>query len=227
MTLVCTKAGWQCQAVTFFRVDIYSSLRYMSLTMLASSHIAFKEWAIVVETLAAGEQTVLLRKGGVREDGGQFHVEHREFWLFPTQYHEAERSIIPSKRPALRALAAGAETDFVSISQYATVDTVVPITDPELLARLQGRHIWAEHVLRDRFAFGREPGLHALVVRVYQRPSPVRLPIRATHGGCKSWIELETPLSTAGLAPVLHDTDFAAQRDEIRELLSPHAFAHS
>lgn len=198
----------------------------MSVAMLASSHIAFKEWAIVVETLAAGEQSLLLRKGGIREERGQFHVDHGEFWLFPTQYHEAERSIIPSKRPALRALAASAESDFVSITHYATVDTVVPITDPELLPRLQGRHIWAEQVLRDRFAFGRQPGLHALVVRVYQRPSPARLPLRATYGGCKSWIELETPLSTDGLTPVLGETDFAAQRDEICELLSPHALAH-
>src|SRR5258705_3213217 len=44
---------------------------------------AFKEWAIVVDALGRGEQIVILRKGGIREGRGGFHVEHPQFWLFP------------------------------------------------------------------------------------------------------------------------------------------------
>ena len=75
--------------------------------MRASSNTAFKEWAVVVDALGRGEQVLILRKGGIRESRGEFHVDHTSFWLFPTQYHEAERSIIPSKRPALRELVFG------------------------------------------------------------------------------------------------------------------------
>ena len=124
--------------------------------MQPSSQIAFKEWAVVVDALGRGEQVLILRKGGIREQRGQFEVDHREFWLFPTQYHEAERSIIPSKRPRLREITAAAPKDAVDIEYYAVAESVVQITSPETLKRLQGRHIWSEQILRERFQFGRE-----------------------------------------------------------------------
>ena len=58
--------------------------------MMAETKVAFKEWAVVVEALGAGEQILILRKGGIHEQRGQFTVAHGEFWLFPTQYHEDE-----------------------------------------------------------------------------------------------------------------------------------------
>jgi len=195
--------------------------------MERNSQIAFKEWAVVVDALDWGEQILILRKGGIREERGQFQVDHREFWLFPTQYHEAESSIIPSKRPRLREIAAAAATGVVDIQDYAVVDLVLRVNDAAVLRRLQGRHIWSEAVLEERFRFGREPGLHALLTRVYRLSSPVRLPMRESYGGCKSWVELEKSLSTEGLTPVLPDVEYTAQRDEIRDRLSDHALADS
>jgi hypothetical protein len=194
--------------------------------MQGSSNIAFKEWAIVVDALGRGEQVLILRKGGIREQRGEFHVDHHEFWLFPTQYHEAERSVIPSKRPFLRELAAVAPQDFVDIEYYVMADLVLTITDMECVKRLQGRHIWNEQVLRERFQFGRETGLHALLTRVYRRPAPERLALCGSYSGCKSWVELERGLSTEGLTPVLGDAEYRAHREGIVELLSDHALAH-
>ena len=53
--------------------------------------IAFKEWAAVCRALADGTQTVILRKGGIAEVGGEFKPEHSRFWLYPTHYHEQHR----------------------------------------------------------------------------------------------------------------------------------------
>src|SRR5438034_8244380 len=105
--------------------------------MRVGADIAFKEWAVVVDALGRGEQILILRKGGIREQRGEFHVDHNAFWLFPTQYHEAERSIIASKRPVLNDIAAAAPSDAVDIQFHAVVDTVVHITEPALLSRLQ------------------------------------------------------------------------------------------
>ena len=97
--------------------------------MQVSSNIAFKEWAVVVDALGRGEQVIILRKGGIREQRGEFHADHHEFWLFPTQYHEAECSVIPSKRPLLREMAAVAPRGFVDIEYYVVADPVLTITD--------------------------------------------------------------------------------------------------
>jgi hypothetical protein len=195
--------------------------------METSCNIAFKEWAVVVEALGHGEQILILRKGGIREQRGQFEVDHREFWLFPTQYHEAARSIIPSKRPALRDIAAGASTDAVDIEYYVVADRVIHITDLALVKRLQGRHIWTEQTLQERFQFGREAGLHALVTRVYRRQAPERFAMHKSYGGCKSWLKLDHALSTEGLTPVLSDVEYSAQREGVLEMLPDHAIAYS
>ena len=50
--------------------------------------IAFKEWAVTVRALAEGEQLVTLRKGGIREPGKHFALDHERFFLYPTFDHQ-------------------------------------------------------------------------------------------------------------------------------------------
>jgi len=187
--------------------------------VIAQTNIAYKEWAIAVHALGRGEQILSLRKGGIHETKGQFQVLHPEFWLFPTQFHEAEESVILQYRPALRALAAQARSDVVPIEFFATTAAVYRLTDLAAARRLQGRHLWSESVVAQRFQFGREPGLVVLVLRVYRRATPVLRPVLPAYGGCKSWIELEHALPTTDLTPVLDDVSFRRQCDEVAALL--------
>jgi len=195
--------------------------------MAAHTQIAFKEWAVVVDALGRGEQIVILRKGGIHEQRGEFRAEHRAFWLYPTQFHEAEQSVIPSKRPAVREITAAARPDVVEIEFFAEITAVHQMVNAALLRKLQGRHIWSEQVLQQRFEFGREPGLHALVVRVYRATSPVQLPIIPQYGGCKSWIELAMTPATTVLTPAVSDAEFAQQNAEITDILSAHAHTYA
>ena len=48
----------------------------------------FKEWSLVCDALGRGRQSVILRKGGIAEGRGGFSFRHREFFLFPTFFHE-------------------------------------------------------------------------------------------------------------------------------------------
>ena len=50
--------------------------------------IGFKEWALVCAALGEGRQTVIIRKGGIAEGRAGFAFQHREFFLFPTFFHE-------------------------------------------------------------------------------------------------------------------------------------------
>ena len=58
--------------------------------------IAFKEWMIVVDAVGRGEQTIILRKGGISEGRGGFKVEHSRFLLFPTLFRQQRESVLPS-----------------------------------------------------------------------------------------------------------------------------------
>src|SRR6185369_4419172 len=65
-------------------------------SMLGGMRTAFKEWAIVVDALGRGEQIMILRKGGISEGRGGFKMEHDEFLLFPSQFHQQRDSVITS-----------------------------------------------------------------------------------------------------------------------------------
>jgi hypothetical protein len=180
--------------------------------------VAFKEWAGICDALAAGRQCVILRKGGIAEGPGGFSPERDAFWLYPTRVHEAEQGLRagqgaptpPPPAPAgwidLRALAVVAEVGFIDRA--------------ERLPELAEFHAWTEDTIRKRFEY-RQPGLWVLGVRVFVRPEPWRIAEAPAHAGCKSWVPLDAPWSTSGLAPALDDEVFARQMDHLRTVLLP------
>ena len=73
--------------------------------MKLQNNVALKEWAAVLKALEEGKQTILLKKGGIAEEGGQFKPEHPEFFLYPTFEHQTPEDIKPDWRPRLAATA--------------------------------------------------------------------------------------------------------------------------
>ena len=61
--------------------------------MLANSlTIALKEWAVVQRALLEQHQIMLLRKGGIIEESGDFDLRAEQFLIQPTYIHETERA---------------------------------------------------------------------------------------------------------------------------------------
>jgi len=56
---------------------------------------ALKEWATVVKALESGDQTVILRKGGILESDSGFTIENEKFFLFPTFEHQETKHVKP------------------------------------------------------------------------------------------------------------------------------------
>src|SRR5260370_26406400 len=47
---------------------------------------AFKEWAMVCDSIARGETSLIFRKGGIAEGRDGFQFKHQNFFLFPTYF---------------------------------------------------------------------------------------------------------------------------------------------
>jgi hypothetical protein len=179
-------------------------------------NIAFKEWAMVVDALGRGRQIVILRKGGIIEDKGAFTVDHSQFWLFPTLYHQQMESVVPEAQEDFGQLKARFPAgDAVSLQYLAKVEKAVEITDPARLRPLRGQHIWKESVIEERFGYGKNNGIHLILARVYALPTPVTLPMQPGYGGCKSWVELERALPTTDLIPCLTDDEFETKAVQV------------
>lgn len=184
------------------------------MPMLDSNRFAFKEWAAICRALAAGRQTVLLRKGGIHERRGRFAVEQDEFWLFATRFHQSDEELSPAGRPFLaEAGAANPGTGLVHLPVYAVATDVLRLDREEFLSPLRPYHVYADRVLIERFHY-KQPGLTLLIVRAFTPPEPILLPDSPHFAGCRSWVDLPSELSTEGLRPVLDDAAFVRLRGE-------------
>ncbi len=160
--------------------------------------------------LAEGSQSIILRKGGIHEGREGFRVEHREFWLFPTQFHQQPEQLTADAEPIWRRTIADAPpAGTIPIALYAVVEQVQEITDEAQLDCLAGMHIWSDATIRERFHY-RRAGVFLLLARVYRIPKPHVLNDTPYFAGCRSWVELPETLSTAGAVAALSDERFAA-----------------
>lgn len=179
--------------------------------------LALKEWAVVVHALGTGRQTILLRKGGLHERRGRFTTEPTEFFLFPTYVHQMEQGVVREAEVGLQAvIAARPPEDQLRIEYYATVEDLRWLDTRESLTALAGLHCWTPDTVAQRFAYGKTAGLHLFVLRVHRLHQPYTLPLLRRYGGCRSWVDLEEPLGTAGAVPVLNDAVFAERVDQVR-----------
>ncbi|MFZ6184537.1 DUF1802 family protein [Nannocystis pusilla] len=195
--------------------------------MRVTSPVALKEWAVLCAGLGTGEQSMLVRKGGIREPraAGQaptFTPEHRGFWLLPTWFHAREpgreRDLAPPARARLpRVLADAPPAGRLHLSLWAEVDAAVEVHELARLARLGDAHGLAPRCVADRFAY-RKPGLWVLFLRTYRSGQVIDIADRAEYAGCHSWVDL-AEVAAGDVEPVLTDREHAARVAELRSAL--------
>ncbi len=182
--------------------------------------IALKEWAVAVEAMARGEQIALVRKGGIREEGREFRVEHERFLLFPTYEHQRADLLQPAYAPRLAGvLAAWGGSATVTVTAWGEVTDSYALTTQEAVDRLAPYYVYTTGYAEERLRWKPRKPLQALVVRTYLLDEPITLPMLAEYGGCRSWISLERDLPALTMRPALPDGLFEQRRAEVRSLL--------
>lgn len=186
---------------------------------------AFKEWAVICRALAEGQQSIILRKGGIADPGKEFQPEHFRFWLFPTYVHQQAEGVKPEALPLLPQTEADKPSQgIVRLTHFVEVPGVYEVGDLAAALIVGHLHQWSEETVRARFAY-RRPGLFVLPARVYRAAQAHEIPDTAHYAGCKSWVELDQELPTEGATPVLSDAAFADVMRSLDGLLRPTALA--
>jgi hypothetical protein len=156
--------------------------------------VAYKEWAVVCHALAHGRQSILLRKGGIAETGGQFRPHHEAFLLYPTYFHEQQAALIPEWQDYLPLVEAERPpVGVIRFTHWVRVQRVEYVPDLNAILELRSRHIWTDDVVRQRF-FYRQPGLFVFHVETHPLPQMVERIERPEYAGCKSWVYLDQPV---------------------------------
>jgi hypothetical protein len=194
------------------------------MAAMTSLRVAFKEWAVICKALAEGRQAIVLRKGGIAEEGGAFRPEQTRFWLFPTYAHQQRDGVIEDYRPLLeQAEAERPPEGIVRLTHFAEVPGIYHVQNLPVAWRLASLHGWSPETVQLRFDY-RTPGLYVLPTRVYKAAQTFEIPNSTYYAGCKSWVELERPLPTAGATPVLGEEAFDDVLRALDRLLEPTAW---
>lgn len=174
----------------------------------------FKEWAIVCEALGRGEQSVIVRKGGIAEGRSGFAFRHSDFFLFPTFFHEQVDKVRVNGAEIPQARAGEIE-----IGYFAKVIAAKHITSWETAAALEPLHILQPAVVRERFDYDKDPGLHVALVRIYRLTPSWIFPDAPRYGGCRSWVPLPGRPEEVRFEPVLSEAEHGERLEKFHALM--------
>ena len=165
-----------------------------------------KEWAVAVRALERGETALVVRKGGIREKA--FAVRDTRFLLLPGYEHQRLDLLKPEYRQLMQEIPDLTDGGPLRFTSFAEVKGAYEVSEPESLEAIDPYHMWTSEYAESRLRWRPKKPLTVLVLRTYLLPGPVELPYGEAYAGCRSWIELDEPVSTEGSRPVLEDASF-------------------
>lgn len=179
----------------------------------------FKEWTLICDALGHGQQSIILRKGGIAEGRDGFRFEHGDFLLFPTLFHEQVSKL---RLPASTALPAARDDGQIEVRYCAHVEWTHDVTDWEVVKRLAPFHLWQEAEIEKRFRQDEAPGVSLAFIRIDRLSRPFVFPDAPRYGGCRSWVELPDPPADFAMAPVLDEAAHRGRERQVRAILGIH-----
>lgn len=188
----------------------------MVFALLNFAMFAFKEWTLICEALGRGDQSIIIRKGGIAEGRDGFRFKHADFLFFPTLFHE---QVAKLKLPPTTALPKTGEDGQHVVTFAAHVEWTRDITDWEKVKALAPFHLWTEDEIEKRYRQDDAPGVSLAFVRIQRLSQPLVFPDLPKYGGCRSWIEIPDLPADTSLIPILNDATHAAREKEIRAVL--------
>jgi hypothetical protein len=201
----------QSRAVIDLRLALPRRLSHFRLMS-----IGFKEWALVCEALGRGDQSLILRKGGIAEGRAGFRFQHEEFLLLPTLFHEqAAKLKVPSETP----LPAPRSDSQLEVRYHARVEWTQDIPDLEVVRRLAPMHLWQDSEIEKRFRYDEKEGVSLAFIRVSKLSEPFIFPDSPKYGGCRSWVTLPDLPAGTSWQPVLDDATHRSREAQLRQLL--------
>lgn len=183
--------------------------------MKSTTTHALKEWAIAVDALEQGKTIMLLRKGGIHEQGGRFKVAHDQILLYPTYEHQQAFLLKPDYTSLVSPVTPGWHPETIKIGAYAQISDIFRVIEQETVSALLPFHIWNEQFVIDRLKWKPRQPLYVLLLRTYRLAEAQVISYRQEYGGCKSWIDLADPISIDGAQPVLDDEAYTKNVAEV------------
>jgi len=184
--------------------------------------VAFKEWAVTIDSLLKGELIFVLRKGGIVEETKHFALTSHEFYLMPAYEHQKEHLLKPPYQGRIPETMKNWLLDQaeMKLEGYAEAVEDILIHDLDKLKAISHLHIWTDQFAEERLKWKKTQPLHLIVLRVYRLDKPLTTAMQDSYRGCKSWVTIEESNPELQYVPVLTDEQFSSKHKELKLALS-------
>ena len=196
-------------------------------TLPETCQIALKEWAAFVSALQQGGQLLILRKGGIREEGKKFIPAHPSFLLFPTYEHQKKELLKPPYQANVTVPTNGAKPQTITLTHWAKLHEAIEISEESALESISPFHIWSDDYAQMRLRWKPRQPLWLLILRVFRLDHAQSIPNLPAYGGCKSWITPRDPVPLGDLTPVMPQSDFDDAVVKIKSALAASTVARA
>ncbi len=188
---------------------------------------ALKEWAIALEALEQGKTIMLLRKGGIKESQGKFQVPRDgaerplrdRILLYPTYEHQQPALLKPVYQSRVTPVTSGWHPKQVTISSWAEITDVLPVSEENTIKALLPFHIWNEQFISDRLKWKPRQPIYILLLRTYKLLKPQVINYRPEYSGCTSWLDLGLGIECDSTSPVFSEDTYKHLTTEIRQII--------
>ncbi len=176
----------------------------------ASDQLALKIGSVIARDLHEGDSIVLLRKA--------WDSKNEELIIVPTYADQDPMALKPDVWMPLRHELKRPISGHTHIRDYAKVMASLPVRSAEALKRIDHEHALSRVEAVRLFEAG-EPGLVAVVLRVYHLPRSYRIETADTEGEGEL-VRLPFDVETEGATPALDDEDFERRFAHVEAVLA-------
>ena len=88
----------------------------------------------------------------------------------------------------------------------------------DILEKLEPFHVLSKECVSSRFTY-RNPGLTVMLIKIHEISKPIEIDETPFYLGCKSWVNLESPLDASAIYPVLTSDGCSAELEKIRTII--------
>lgn len=174
------------------------------------SQVAVKIWSVLARHLREGGSIVTLHKS--------WEMKNDAFAILPTYAGQDLEAIKPDVWMSLRQELKAPLEGHAYIRAYAEVVEALEIRSTSALGAIEGGHGLTRREA-ERLYQADEPGLVALVLRVYRLPRSYKFANAAENEGEGELVSLPFDVAVENLDPVLEDAAFELRHERLRAAL--------
>eukprot|EP01026_Neomeris_dumetosa_P006509 TRINITY_DN12062_c0_g1_i10.p1 TRINITY_DN12062_c0_g1~~TRINITY_DN12062_c0_g1_i10.p1 ORF type:complete len:241 (-),score=17.09 TRINITY_DN12062_c0_g1_i10:271-993(-) len=190
-----------------------------TLTYNQPSIKALKELAIVCAAIKSGDQTVIFRKGGIREP--YFKPKAQEFLLFPTGFHEDHSLWKPQYLDKYSKWTSYdiKNLPILEFDSYCEVSGAWLVeNEKDVVSALDDLHICSDTFAQKRLKWRHKEPVTVLELRC-RSIEPIQRQKLEEWLGCFSWVDIKLDQLFQFGEFVLNDDDFRHKQNILREKL--------